>query len=316
MISAVDWLPSKLKIREVGPREGFQSISTLLPTEVKIRIIDKLVEAGLTEINIVSFVSSSVNPQVADSENVIRGIRKPETVVYSALVLNPKGLERAEKIRRETGCPHEIIFLMSASEAPYRVNGISNKPLNEYLKDVGDLIARARSLGFKTNPFVSAAFGCSIDGPVDKSKVLDIARRLVESGADRLSISDSTGQATPDKVVEMYSLVKSEFDGLPINAHFHDARGFGIANILVLMGMGIKCLTVDSSFGGLGGVPAMPGAVGNIATEDLVSMCDGMGVETNVDIRKVIEAAEMAETIYGRVCPSRVLRVGPAIWQR
>ena len=304
-------LPDSLTLCEVGTREGFQSQPAVIPTDLKIRIINKLLDAGFTKINVAALVNPKLMPQMADADEVMSRINCKAGVTYSVLVLNEKGLERAIKAKEAAMCLNQLIFVMASTISVLNLTGIKGS-FKEVMERTKGMIARAKRANFTTQAFVSASFGCSIEGPVDESRVIALGHELCDAGADDIVFSDTTGQANPVQIYRFFTRVKEEFEGVGITAHFHDVRGAGLANILALLLMGLERLTVDVAFGGLGGdVPFVPGAGGNVATEDLVCMLEGMGVSTGIDLDKVIECSKMAEGVYGQVCPSHVLRAGP-----
>jgi isopropylmalate/homocitrate/citramalate synthase len=268
-------------------------------------------------LEVAAFVSPKVMPHMADAEEVIASIPRNREAKCYALVLNLHGVERAVKIREKTGLLDGLTMLIGTTDRMVKAVGIG-ETVREYMGKLKEMIRTARNAGMGTTPFVSGAFGCSIEGAVSESRVLDLAKEMMEAQPTGLVISDSTGQATPLQVHRLFTKVKEEFSGVPIIAHFHDTRGAGLANVLALLEVGIKLLTVDASFGGLGGdVPFLPEAAGNISTEDLISMLDGMGIRTGVDLKKIIECSKMVEKVYApHLVPSRVVRTGPVWWRK
>ena len=304
-------------IREVGLRDGLQSRKTIVPTKVKIEILNKLLEAGIKQFEVAAFVSPKVMPHMADAEEVINAIPRQTDAIFHASVLNLKGVKRAIEVKEKTGLPHGLTMLIGTTDGLIKAVGLA-ETVQEYMEKLKEMIKTSKEAGLPATLFISGSFGCSVEGPVPESRVLDLARELMTTEPPALVISDSTGQATPLQIYSLFSKIKEQFPGLPIIAHFHDTRGAGLANVLTLLEVGIQHLTIDTSFGGLGGdVPFLPEAGGNVATEDLISMLDGMGIRTGVDIKKVIECAKIVEEIYApQLVPSRVIRTGPVWWRK
>lgn len=298
-----------VSIREVGPREGFQSHDVVVPTAVKVDVISRLLAAGFRKLNAVSMVSQSRMPQVADAESVLEGLGARDGVVISALTPTERGLRRAVEASRR-GLVHEVLFVHAMTDAVLHANGIRSDR-TAWRIEVLRLAAIANDAGLRVTVFLSAAFGCSIEGPVDQHDVLAEAELLAESPhVDEIAISDSTGQAAPPGVYEMFSAYRSRLSGMPVTAHFHDSRGAGIANVLTLLQIGVPNLTVDASFGGLGGdVPFLPDAAGNVSSEDLVRVCETARITTGIDLDALLEASTVARSAYAgqRTFGSRVL---------
>ena len=294
-------LPSRIELREVGPRDGLQNEDPI-PTEAKVRLIDALSQTGVERIEAVSFVHPKAVPQMADADEVWTQITRRPTVRYSALVPNLRGAERA--LDRGFG---EIEVVVSASDTHNRRN--VNRSTEESLDDIGRIVAFAHARGATCEVIVSTAYGCPYEGDVPVSRVVRVASRAVDDGADSISFGDTTGMATPRRVRELVGEFRSAHPGVPLNLHFHNTRGTGLANVLTALELGVS--DFDASVGGLGGCPYAPGATGNIATEELVHMVEDMGVSTGIDLEAMIAAAAEAEGIVGRELPSQVLRAGP-----
>ena len=289
----------EVKIVEVGPRDGLQNEREFLPTPVKIALIDKLAEAGLKRIEAGSFVSPRWIPQLADAEEVWKGIRRKEGVTYTALVPNLRGLARA----RESGI-EEIAVFMSASQTHNQKN--INKSIEETLPVLREVAAEARANGIRVRGYISTVFGCPYEGRVPLENTRRIAGEMLEMGVFEVSLGDTIGVATPKQVMEVCEVLIREAGAENLAGHFHDTRGTGLANVLAALQAGIR--TFDSSIGGLGGCPYAPGAAGNISTEDLVYMLHGMDYITGIDSALLLDAGVYVQEQLGRELPSRVLR--------
>jgi len=293
-------LPEAVSIREVGPRDGLQN-EPPVATEDKIALIDALSRTGLRRIEAVSFVHPKAVPQMGDAAEVWAGITKAPGVRYSALVPNLVGARRA----LAAGCT-ELEVVISASETHNRAN--VNRTVEESLADLARIVALAHEHGATCEVVVSTAWGCPYEGDLPVASVTAVARRALEVGVDSVVYGDTTGMATPRRVVELVEASRF-LDDRPLGLHFHDTRGTGLANVLAALQLGVT--RFDASVGGLGGCPYAPGASGNIATEELVHMLEDMGVATGVDLEALLQVAAMAERLAGRTLPSGVLRAGP-----
>ncbi len=294
-------LPERLSLREVGPRDGLQN-EPPVATEGKVALIDALSRTGVGRIEAVSFVHPKAIPQMADADAVWSAVRRNPDVRYSALVPNRKGAERA--LAAGFG---EIEVVVSASDTHNRAN--VKRSTEESLDDIAGVIALAHEQGATCQVIVSTAWGCPYEGDVPVERVLAVAARAIRDGADGISYGDTTGMATPSRVTRLVGETRSAHAATPLNLHFHNTRGTGLANVLAALQLGVS--DFDASVGGLGGCPYAPGATGNIATEELVHMVEDMGVATGVDLEAMIEVAAQAERIVGRTLPSQVLRAGP-----
>lgn len=307
-------LPKSVQIREVGPRDGFQNEPEVIPTEDKIRLINLLAETGLKRIEVTSFVRPDVIPQLSDADEVLAGISHPQGVSYSVLIPNRRGLERALESRDRFD---ETNFFLSSSETHNRRN--VNRSIEESLVGLEETIPVALEAGLRCEGVISTSFGCPYEGEVPVERVLDIALRLAAAGCAEIGFGDTTGMANPIQVRRFFAevrqrLIDEGFDAVELTAHFHDTRGQGLANALAALEEGID--SFESSFGELGGCPVPPGATGNIASEDLVSMLEEMGVETGVDLGRMIAASAEAQRVLGRPLGSHVLKAGPVDWHR
>jgi hydroxymethylglutaryl-CoA lyase len=294
-------LPDAISLREVGPRDGLQNEAPV-PTEAKVALIDALSTTGVGRIEAVSFVSPKAIPQMADADEVWAAITRDPGIRYSALVPNLRGARRA----LEAGF-REIEVVVSASDTHNRKN--VNRSTDESLDDIAEILATAHDAGATCQVIVSTAWGCPYEGDVPVERVVSVAGRAVRDGADGVSFGDTTGMATPARVTRLVGEFRSAHPQTPLNLHFHNTRGTGLANVLAALQLGVS--DFDASVGGLGGCPYAPGASGNIATEELVHMVEDMGVATGVDLDAMIGAAREAERLVGRTLPSQVLRAGP-----
>jgi hydroxymethylglutaryl-CoA lyase len=294
-------LPARISLREVGPRDGLQNEDPV-PTAAKVELINTLARTGVSRIEAVSYVRPEAIPQMADADQVWQGITRAPAVRYSALAPNLRGARRA----LDAGFT-EVEVVVSASDTHNRRN--VNRGTAESLDDIAVIIDEAHRRGATVQVVVATAWGCPYEGDVPADRVLSVAGRAVAGGADAISFGDTTGMATPRRVTELVGGFRSRHPEVPLNLHFHNTRGTGLANVLAALELGVD--DFDASVGGLGGCPYAPGASGNIATEELVHMVEDMGVATGVDLAAMIGAAEAAERIVGRQLPSQVLRAGP-----
>ncbi len=277
----------RIRITEVGPRDGLQNIKTTIPTDVKVRMIDMLSESGVDEIEVSSFVSPKWVPQLADAEEVFRRIRRREGVIYSALVPNMKGLERALSAGVD-----KIAVFTAASETFNRKN--TNASIEESIERFKPVVREAKEHNLIVRGYISTAFHCYFEGKIPPDRVLDVMDMLFDIGVDEVSLGDTTGKAVPGDVEALLDKVLRRYPVDRIVMHFHDTYGTGIANVWTAFDK-FGIYRFDSSAGGLGGCPFVPGASGNVATEDVVFLFEQSGVETGVDMEKVIEAARVVE---------------------
>jgi hydroxymethylglutaryl-CoA lyase len=302
-------IPTAVRIREVGPRDGFQNEPEVIPTEDKVRLIDVLATTGLRRLEVTSFVRADVIPQLADAEEVLDRIERPENVSYSVLIPNERGLERALEHRDRFD---EINVFLSATESHNKRN--KNRTIAESLDELGRTVARAKGEGLRCEGVISVVFGDPYEGEVPPERVFEIAARLVDMGCEEISFGDTTGMANPRQVGEFFAAAADRLAGTELTAHFHNTRGQGLANVLAALEQGID--SFESAFGELGGSPLTPGATGNISSEDLVSMLDEMGIETGIDLERLLDASRAAQELLGRPLGAHVLRAGPVDWQR
>ena len=311
-------LPNSVSIREVGPRDGFQNEPETIATEQKVELIDALARTGCKRLEVTSFVRADVIPQLADAGEVLARIDVPEEVAVSVLVPNERGLENAlallEASRTGEGGRQafdEINVFLSASETHNRKN--VNRSVEESLAGLEIVLRRAREAGLHCEGVISTSFGCPYEGHVSPERVLEIARRLHAAGAQEIGFGDTTGMANPRQVGELFTLWRDDLQEAQLTAHFHNTRGQGLANVLAALGAGID--SFESSFGELGGCPVPAGATGNIASEDLVSMLEEMGIETGIDLPALLACAARVREILGRPLGSHTLVAGPVDWR-
>ena len=302
-------LPKGVRIREVGPRDGFQNEPEVIPTDEKVRLIRMLAASGLRRIEVTSFVRPDVIPQLADAEQVLTGLERHDGVAYSVLIPNEKGLERALAHRDRFD---EIDLFLSASETHNQKN--VNSSIAESLAGLERTIARGLEEGLRCEGVIAVSFGCPYEGEVPAERVFEIAERLAEAGCEEVGFGDTTGMANPRQVGEFFAAARERLDGVELTAHFHNTRGQGLANVVAALERGVD--SFESAFGELGGCPVPPGSTGNIATEDLVSMLHEMGTQTGVDLPKLIEASRAVQELLGRPLGAHVLRAGPVDWHR
>jgi hydroxymethylglutaryl-CoA lyase len=302
-------IPAAVKIREVGPRDGFQNEPEVIATDDKVRLVEMLAGTGVRRLEVTSFVRADVIPQLADGGEVLERARIPDEVSVSVLVPNERGLEGALAHRERID---EVNVFLSASESHNRHN--VNRSVAESLAGVERVLATARAEGLRCEGVISTSFGCPYEGDVDPARVFEIAGRLAAAGAAEVGFGDTTGMANPAQVREFFERAGRELPEVELTAHFHNTRGQGLANVLAALESG--CESFESSFGELGGCPVPPGATGNIASEDLVSMLEEMGIDTGIDLNLLIAAAREAQRVLGRPLGSHTLLAGPVEHRR
>jgi hydroxymethylglutaryl-CoA lyase len=300
--------PRDIRIREVGPRDGFQNEPERIATPDKIRLIEALARAGFKRLEVASFVRGDVIPQLSDAIEVLHGIDVPPDVSLTVLVPNERGLQNALEHRERF---HEVVLFLSASETHNREN--VNRTVSESLAAIGRMVPQVHDAGLRCSAVIATAFGCPYEGRVDASRVLELGHELVRHGVDELGFGDTTGMANPAQVRTLFEQVTYELDGaVELTAHFHNTRGQGLANAYAAWQAGVS--SFEASFGELGGCPVPPGSTGNVASEDLVSMFHEMGVGTGIDLEALIGASRKVQEILGRPLSSHVLVAGPVSW--
>jgi hydroxymethylglutaryl-CoA lyase len=280
-----------------------------VPTAEKVRLVEMLARTGLRRLEVTSFVRPDVIPQLADAREVLAAVDVPEHVALSVLVPNERGLDNALELRDRF---QEINVFLSASETHNRFN--VHRSVAESLAGVERVLGRAREAGLRCQGVISVAFGCPYEGEVPPERVFEIARRLAAAGAEEVGFGDTTGMANPRQVRGFFERAREELGGVELTAHFHNTRGQGLANVLAALEAGVD--SFESSFGELGGCPVPRGATGNIATEDLVSMLHEMGIETGIDLERLLAAARAVREVLGRPLGSHLLTAGPVDWRR
>ncbi len=300
MVSAPTF-PTRVSVYEMAPRDGLQNESAQVATHAKVRLIEALVDAGITRIEVGSFVSPKWVPQMGDADEVCRMIERRPGVTYAGLCPNARGLERALAAKVD-----EIAVFVSASETHNLKN--VNKTTAQTLKAFEPVIGPAVERGLQVRAYVSTMWGCPYEGEVDPERGLELARHLLGEGCYQVSLGDTIGVGTPLQTQRILESFLAEIPAERIALHLHDTRGTALANVLMGLQMGIT--TFDASVAGLGGCPYAPGAAGNLATEDLVYTLHGMGIETGIDLQKLWQAGQVAEAIVGRELPGKVHRAG------
>jgi hydroxymethylglutaryl-CoA lyase len=288
--------PRRVTIVEVGPRDGLQNEPAPIATADKIEFVNRLSDAGHRVIEVSAFVSPKWVPQMADAAEVFAGIHRRTGVRYTALVPNLAGLQRAADARVD-----EVAIFAAASESFSRKN--INQSIAASLDTYRAVCARAGELGLPVRAYVSTAFGCPFEGAIDPRAVADVSAALVEMGAYEVAVSDTIGIAHPRQVPVVVAAVRARVPLEKIALHFHDTRGTALANVLAALELGVT--TFDASAGGLGGCPYAPGATGNLATEDLLYMLDGLGIETGVSLEQTLAASRFIEARLGHPLSSR-----------
>jgi hydroxymethylglutaryl-CoA lyase len=300
-------LVQSARIREVGPRDGFQNEPEIVPTDIKVELINALACTGLQRLEVTSFVRPDVIPQLADAREVLARIDVPATVSRGVLIPNERGLENALELRDRFD---EINVFMSATETHNQKN--VNRSVEESLVALERTLTRARAEGLRCEGVISVSFGCPYEGHVDPARVFAIARRLAGAGAEEIGFGDTTGMANPVQVREFFAEAQHQLPGVELTAHFHNTRGQGLANVYAALEAGID--SFESSFGELGGCPVPPGATGNVATEDVVSMLHEIGVQTGVDLPALLACTRALQRHLGRELGSHTLVAGPVDW--
>jgi isopropylmalate/homocitrate/citramalate synthase len=299
-------MPTRVRIVEVGPRDGLQNEARPIPLETKLRYLDLLADASLREIETTSFVAPSAIPQLADADALMAALPRRPGVRYPVLVPNERGLARAE------AAGVDAIAVFTAASDAFTTRNI-RMTVDESLAAFAPVLARARERGWWTRGYVSTAFGCPYTGAVEPARAVDVARRLLELGVDEVCFGDTIGVGVPPDVRDLTA--RAVDTGIPLERiayHFHDTRGTALANVAAAMSTGVR--TFDASTGGTGGCPYAPGAAGNLATEDLVYLLDAIGLEHGVDLERVLVAARFIADALGKPLATKVGQAGG--WDR
>ena len=283
--------PENIIIEEQGLRDGLQSEAAVVPTEKKLAIIETLVDAAVQRIQVVSFVNPKLIPQMADAESLYAALKKHAGVIYSALVLNPKGMQRAA----DAGATHVTASISASNTHSQRNSGMTLKTAR---RQFSEMVAIAKKCGLTVRGGIQCTFGCRYEGRIDPRTVMDMIKEQLDLGIDEIELADTTGMANPRSVQEICGSVKTQAKGKPVYLHLHDTEGKGLANALAALQVGITHF--DSSFGGMGGCPFVKGASGNVATEDLIVMLKQMGIETGIDVFKIAAVSRSLEDFFKR----------------
>ncbi len=293
--------PQRVSIIEVGPRDGLQGEPEILPTATKIEFIRRAVDAGIQRLEVTSFVHPKRVPQMADAEDVIRGLPRKDGVIYIGLVLNRKGFDRAQV----TGIDEIGMAVVASDTYNQRNQGV---PTADSVKAWLEIARAAKAAGIRANVMISSAFGCPFEGEVPVRRVLDLVEQVMEGDPVDLGIADSIGVAVPSQVRDLIGAVRLKAPGVPIRCHFHNTRNTGIANAQAALEAGVASL--DASIGGIGGCPFAPAATGNIPTDDLLYMLDRSGVHTGVSLERVIATSQWLAQQLGRSTPAMLPKAG------
>ena len=296
-----DAVAPAVTVVEVGPRDGFQGERRFIPTARKIELIEALIDTGLPVVEVTAFVSPKAVPQLADAAEVVAGIRNRDRAELLALVPNLEGAERAIAAGVDS-----IGLVVSASESHNTKN--LNRTVDRSLAGFADVVAAARAAGVDVKGGIATSFGCPFEGDVPPARVVHIARRYAELGVTRIGLADTTGMAQPKHVRAVVRAVRAALPAAELGLHLHDTRGIGLANAVIGLEEGVRRL--DASVAGLGGCPFAPGATGNVCTEDLIFLLDGLDLATGVDLDRLIGVARRVEEVVGRALPGQVMKAG------
>ena len=295
---------NKVKVTEVGPRDGFQSEKTILKTEDKIDLINNLIDAGFPRIEVSSFVSPKAVPQLADAATILENVKRNNETTLAALVPNARGALRAVDAKLD-----EIVVFLSASESHNKKN--VNRSVKDSLigfKEIAD-IAGKNNIPIQGD--IATAFGCPFEGNVSAKRLGEISKEYKMMGFKGVTLGDTTGMATPTVVTEAVNVIRDMVPDFDITLHFHNTRGIGLANVMTGLNLGIT--DYESCFGGMGGCPFAPNATGNICSEDLIYLLHEMGIETGINLDQLINVAKKVETLVGHRLPGQVMRAGPRL---
>ena len=293
-------IPQKVTLIEVGPRDGFQFESTLIPIDLKLQIIQNLTDAGISHIQVTSFVNPKKVPQMADAEKLVGLLPKKEGVIYSGLVLNAKGVERAAA----AGISHVEISISASDTHSLKNAGMS---FSEAVSEAKNMIRLAKSFHQTVRASIQCSFGCYSEAEIDTNRIMSIAEEYLEFGADAVCISDTTGMATPLKIENLLGKVIPLANQIPVMLHLHDTRGLGLVNVMTALVNGVTHF--DTSFGGIGGCPFVKGASGNITTEDTLYLLESLGIETGIDKNRIADCSIMLENFLKKRFPGKYHQV-------
>ncbi|MEE8347967.1 MAG: hydroxymethylglutaryl-CoA lyase [Acidobacteriota bacterium] len=293
-------LPEKVNLIEVGPRDGFQAEKKPIPTDLKVEIIESLARAGMRQLQVTSFVHPKWVPQMADAEELCRKLAAAPDVQYRALALNKKGVERAH-----TAGITVLDLSISVSDTHSLKN--ANVGVDEAMSNLKEMVDLARQKGMQIRVGLQCVFGCSYEGPIPLDRILKMTEQLLSMQADMISLADTTGMANPLQVKQLLSQLLPMAEQTPLVLHFHDTRGAGLANLTAALECGVSWF--DTALAGLGGCPFIPGAAGNIATEDTLYLLHSMGIETGIDLPRVAECSRRLEQFLGRTLPGKMYRL-------
>jgi hydroxymethylglutaryl-CoA lyase len=293
--------PQKINIVEVGPRDGLQSEPEILPTATKVEFITRAIDAGVTRLEVASFVHPKRVPQMADAEALLAELPLTDDVSYIGLVMNERGLDRA------LATPvHEIGMVVVATDTYNQRN--QGVPTDESVDAWLKIATRAKANGKIANVMISSAFGCPFEGEVSPARIIDIAKKMMEAEPAELGIADSIGVAVPNQVTELLGMLQNAVGPIPLRCHLHNTRNTGLANAQAAINAG--AVSIDASIGGIGGCPFAPLATGNIPTDDLLYMLSRTGIETGVSLEKIIATSEWLEQELGRSVPAMLPKAG------
>lgn len=292
--------PDQVTIEEQGLRDGFQNEKKPVPTEMKLQLIEKLISAGLKRIQVASFVHPKLVPQMADAEQICRGLKPMEDIIFSGLVLNAKGMERAA----DAGLEH-VAASISVSDTHSRKN--ANVSLSEARKRFAEMIKTGQQNGLKIRGGLQCAFGCRFEGRIDPEIIFDVTKEQLDLGVNEIALADTTGMADPRSIMEICVPLVDIVGDRPLFLHLHDTEGKGLANVLAALHAGVSCF--DTAFGGMGGCPFIKGASGNISTEDLAFMLSQMGIDTGLDIVQIAEISRSLEMFFEKRFSGKIHKI-------
>ncbi|MCS6807405.1 MAG: hydroxymethylglutaryl-CoA lyase [Bacteroidota bacterium] len=293
-------LPNSVLLEEQGLRDGLQMLPESIPTEYKLNLVERLIDAGLKRLQVCSFVNPKLVPQMADAEELCKLLPKRDDIVFSALTLNVKGVERAV----QAGLRH-IAVSLSASNAHSQKN--AHKTLNEALEEFKQMVRVAKDTGIQVRGGIQSAFGCRYEGHIPETRVLELVRHHIDCGVDEIALADSTGMGYPLAIQRVMQEVLRLAQGKPVILHLHDTENKGLANLYAALEVGVSVF--DTAFGGLGGCPFIRGATGNIATEDTAHFLYQMGISSGVDVRKLAAISSDFATFLGRPLPGKLYKI-------